>query len=216
MEIDHIFVFSDQEGREADQLVAAGFVEGSSRVHPAQGTRNRKFYFDNFFLELLWVYNEAEIKRSAAAAVQQLWQRSQHQSNGQSPYGLCLQNAKETDDLFKNSDSYQADYFPAGMQIDTLPHLGSPQLPWTFRLPFRDAAPKSDEARAHPNGVRRLSKATFVLPSENAQHAFLQQFEEASNIDFQLSDNVGLLLEFDEQRQGILLPMSSLGVLLLF
>ncbi|MEL6846826.1 MAG: VOC family protein, partial [Bacteroidota bacterium] len=93
MLIDHIFIFSDTEGSEADLLVKAGFAEGSSRIHPGQGTRNRKFYFDNFFLELLWVHDEEEIKRSAKRAHQQLWQRSQHKELGLSPLGLCLQNA---------------------------------------------------------------------------------------------------------------------------
>ncbi|MEM6346899.1 MAG: VOC family protein [Bacteroidota bacterium] len=215
MEIDHIFIFSDQEGREADQLVEAGFWEGSSRVHPGQGTRNRKFYFDNFFLELLWVHDKAEIERSATAAVQQLGQRSQHAQNGQSPYGLCLKNAKSSDPVFVKSDFYQPDYFPEGWPIATLPHLDAPQLPWTFRLPFRNALPRPDEPREHHNGVRRLTKATFLLPAENAQHAFLQHFEQDPLVNFETANQLGLILEFDDKRLGKEITMSSLGLSLL-
>lgn len=48
MEVDHIFIFSNNQGREADELINFGLTEGSNRVHPGQGTRNRKFYFEIF------------------------------------------------------------------------------------------------------------------------------------------------------------------------
>ena len=62
MGIDHIFIFSNNNGKEADKLVEFGLTEGSSRIHPGQGTTNRKFYFENFFLEVLWVIDETEIR----------------------------------------------------------------------------------------------------------------------------------------------------------
>lgn len=50
MEVDHLFVFSNRQGREADELVAFGLAEGSNRIHLGQGTCNRKLYFENRFL----------------------------------------------------------------------------------------------------------------------------------------------------------------------
>ncbi|MFK7787387.1 MAG: hypothetical protein AB8B56_19845 [Crocinitomicaceae bacterium] len=38
MEVDHIFIFLDNQGKEADELLEFGFTEGSSRRHPGQGT----------------------------------------------------------------------------------------------------------------------------------------------------------------------------------
>ena len=55
MEINHIILFSKMQGQEADELHNFGLTEGSHRIHPGQGTRNRKFYFANFFLEIVWV-----------------------------------------------------------------------------------------------------------------------------------------------------------------
>jgi hypothetical protein len=66
MQVDHIFIFSNNQGREADQLVEFGLMEGSNRIHKGQGTTNCKFYFENFFLEILWVINEEEINQSPA------------------------------------------------------------------------------------------------------------------------------------------------------
>ncbi|MEL7250946.1 MAG: hypothetical protein AAFO03_21130 [Bacteroidota bacterium] len=61
MNIDHIFIFTNDKGKIADEMVTFGLTEGSSRVHLGQGTTNRKFYFDHFFLEVLWVHDEVEL-----------------------------------------------------------------------------------------------------------------------------------------------------------
>jgi hypothetical protein len=41
MSIDHLFICTDVGAIVADRLVALGLVEGSSNVHPGQGTTNR-------------------------------------------------------------------------------------------------------------------------------------------------------------------------------
>ena len=33
MEVDHIFIFSDNQGKEAQELIDFGFTEGDSRIH---------------------------------------------------------------------------------------------------------------------------------------------------------------------------------------
>lgn len=70
MEIDHIFIFSKNEGKEADNLVEFGLEEGSHRIHKGQGTANRKFYFENFFLEILWVIDEEEVNQTPTLETQ--------------------------------------------------------------------------------------------------------------------------------------------------
>jgi hypothetical protein len=60
MEIDHIFICAQPGAPEAEALVRFGLVEGSGNTHPGQGTANRRFFFDNAFIELLWLVNAAE------------------------------------------------------------------------------------------------------------------------------------------------------------
>jgi hypothetical protein len=54
VELDHVFVCTALDAREADLLVAFGLAEGTLNTHPGQGTANRRFYFRNALLELGW------------------------------------------------------------------------------------------------------------------------------------------------------------------
>ncbi len=201
MEVDHIFIFSRNNGEEADDLVDFGLMEGSSRVHPGQGTRNRKFYFGNFFLEVLWVEKESEI-RSDLTAPTKLWERSQFEKNGCSPYGLCLVNSTSTDRLFKRSKIYQPDYFPEGMSIDIITNEQHPNLPWTFRLPYRGEKKASNEPIEHPNGMKKLTLVELEAPVNNEEKEFKNYFHSSKTIEFKDGNRTYLTLEFDKESQG--------------
>lgn len=198
---DHIFIFSKKQGAEADQLANFGWTEGSSRRHVGQGTINRKFYFDNFFLEILWVIEEEEIKNKNTALTT-LWQRSQFLHNGYSPFGLCLVNNEASDDLFHECEAYQPDYFSQGMIIDVLPKGQTPYLPWTFRLPFRTDQKEKKESTIHLNGIQQLTKVTFGIPKIEKENTFMDCFAQSGTINFTAAPVLNLQLEFDQQRQG--------------
>ena len=199
MEIDHLFVFSDNDGREADELVALGFTEGSSRVHPGQGTVNRKFYVENGFVEILWIHNEEETKSDPVRRVN-LWERSQHKETGVSPFGLCLVNDNTTDALFADCKKYQPAYFPEGMTIDVIADTDQSYWPWTFRLPYRGRKPSNEPIR-HANGIRRLTRATFEVPTTNLESRFTAFFQEEDSIRFTSGEAYHLTVEFDHHQQ---------------
>jgi len=155
MDIDHIFIFTDDNGKIADDLVQFGLTEGSSRIHVGQGTTNRKFYFDNFFLEVLWVHNEKELKSDITKQTG-LWQRADLNSTN-SPFGLCVVNTAETINLFENAFKYQPAYFPVGLNIDILKNEQNLNLPWTFRLPFKGQKKNKTEPTEHKCRLKKLT-----------------------------------------------------------
>ena len=197
---DHIFIFTNDRGKIADQLVEFGLSEGSNRVHTGQGTTNRKFYFDNFFLEILWVHDEAEINSELIKPIG-LWQRANYLSNDFSRFGLCIVNTEETDRLFENAYRYQPTYFPEGMTIDILKNEHQPTFPWTFRLPFKGQNQHEIEPINHKNGIKKLTKVDFYISSTDDVH-FMQAFENDRFINFMKSDRTWLKLTFDEGIQG--------------
>jgi hypothetical protein len=201
MEVDHIFIFSDNEGKEAQELIDFGFTEGSSRVHTGQGTVNRKFYFENFFLEILWVINESEIKSDLVSPTK-LWERSNFSKNGSSPFGLCLVNTEDTDILFENNLKYQPDYFPKGLEIEILTNENTTDLPWTFRLPFKGEKKKTTESTVHKNGILELTKVEFGIPILDQNEDYLLNFKGEKSITFQQHSTHNLTLVFDNNRSN--------------
>lgn len=195
MDIDHIFIFTDSKGKVADRLVSFGLTEGSSRVHKGQGTTNRKFYFENFFLEILWVYDEDELKSDLVKPTG-LWQRANYQTNNFSPFGLCIVNTHETDNLFEKSLNYQPDYFPPGLSIDILSNEDIPDLPWIFRLPFKGTKKNEVEPTEHTNGIKKLTKAQFTYKNSSAG-SFVDRFKNESKIKFVKDQDLKLVLTFD-------------------
>lgn len=211
LEVDHIFLFSSSGGEEANELTDFGFVEGSSRVHVGQGTTNRKFYFDNFFIEILWVTSEREI-RSVSSSITQLWERSQFRKNGNSPFGLCLVNSRDTDEMFRDSKRYQPAYFPRDMSIDIITHEQAPQLPWTFRLPHTVGVRPHDEPTTHANGIKRLTHTLFEVNTDVCYSDFTHYINRSASIRLVSSDRTHLILEFDSHVQGKLKEFSNLGL----
>jgi hypothetical protein len=210
MDIDHIFIFTESKGKAADQLVSFGLTEGSSRIHKGQGTTNRKFYFENFFLEILWVHDENEMKSDLVKPTG-LWQRANYKTNNSSPFGLCIVNTDETDSLFEKSLKYQPEYFPWGLSIDILTNENQPELPWTFRLPFKELKKNEVEPIVHANGIKRLTKAQFVCGNLRAG-SFIESFKNESKIEFIEGSDLKLLLTFDDNIQRQQMQIQELNL----
>jgi len=200
MKIDHIFIFTDDNGKVADELIEFGLTEGSNRIHVGQGTTNRNFYFDNFFLEILWVHNETEIK-SELIKPTGLWQRADFKSNKFSPFGLCVANNDETEQPFADAFKYQPDYFPQGLTIDILKNDVHPDFLWTFQLPFKGQKKHENEPTNHKNGLAFLTNATFEYQN-SADNNFLDNFKNDESIEFTKTLRNWLNLTFDNGKQG--------------
>ncbi|MFY0685664.1 MAG: VOC family protein [Cyclobacteriaceae bacterium] len=212
MQIDHIFIFSSEQGREADELIQFGLVEGSNRIHPGQGTRNRKFYFKNFFLELVWVSNENEIK-SPATAPTRLWERANYKINGYSPFGLCMEPTDDVEELFEGCLKYSPDYISDEQTFEIITQENSPQLPWACRVPH---ASEFDKLTDHPNGLQKLSKVTFGVKGAFRPNRFTEVLSSKALIEFENNDDHCLTLEFDEHRTGQTKHFDSLPLVIVY
>ena len=201
MDIDHIFIFTDTNGKIADELISFGLTANESRVHQGQGTTNRTFSFENFFLEIAWVHNEKEIK-SDLVKPSGLWQRAEYFKNNYSPFGLIIINNEESDRLFENAYKYQPEYFPTGMAFDILQNDNRPDLPWTCRMPFKREKHLEVVEVNHTNKINSLSSATFEYTGSGGEN-FLDQFKKEKRIQFIKSDKTWLTLAFDNGKQAL-------------
>ncbi len=195
MEIDHIFIFLSPKGEEVDDLVRFGLNEGSGRSHPGIGTRNRRVFFENFYLEFLWVENEAEAKSLQDLGI---WERSKFRDSDYSPFGLCLNNTANTDSIFEDSLKFHPDFLPKGNVVDI---ITNEKMPWIFRFPPKRQKKNSAEPRVHQNGIKSLTRAVFNLQRKDFKE-ILDAIEGESIIEFRESLENLLVLEFDNNQQG--------------
>jgi hypothetical protein len=92
VELDHVFICVNRGAPEAERLVRFGLCEGASNVHPGQGTANRRFFFRNAMLELLWVENPLDAQ-SEQTGPTQLWERWSGRQTGACPFGIIVRPA---------------------------------------------------------------------------------------------------------------------------
>jgi glyoxalase-like protein len=165
LEFDHIFICCSPGAPEGDALVRLGFIEGSPNTHPGQGTANRRFFFDNAFVELLWVSDPAEV-RSEQTRRTKLWERWSQRASGACPFGI----------VFRPKDGHAApapfatwkycpNYLPSGLAIEfaeDIP-LDEPELVY---LPFiQRSGPPAHEPTKHALPIRQVCGIEIGLPS---------------------------------------------------
>ncbi len=143
-EFDHAFVFVGAGAPDADILAAAGLVEGAPNIHLGQGTQNRRFFFQNGMIELLWVHSEEEA-RSTPIARTRLLERFHYKLTGACPFGIGLSRTKgEMKNSPFNTWSYHPPYLPDGVKIAVADVSQSPEKLFAFVVPGAGSRPKWD------------------------------------------------------------------------
>jgi hypothetical protein len=153
-ELDHLLVWVDVGGPEAERLAAFGLAEGASNTHPGQGTACRRFFFGNAYLELAWVHDPAEAQ-GEPSGLTQIWPRWAGRRTGASPFGLGLRPAQAgASGVPFPAWKYRPAYLPMHLAIHVgqdVPmsepfwfHLGFGRRPddprWPTRQPLEHAA----------------------------------------------------------------------------
>jgi Glyoxalase-like domain len=117
LELDHIFICCAPGAPEADALLRLRLLEGSPNNHPGQGTENRRFFFKNAFLELLWVSNPKETQNPRTRRTR-LWERWSQRATGTCPFGIAFRPAGPTvDEPPFPTWRYTPAYLPEGLSI---------------------------------------------------------------------------------------------------
>jgi Glyoxalase-like domain len=185
MEIDHIFVFVDQQGPELQRLAAAGLVETYRRQHPGQGTANACFCFDNIFVELLWLTSAAEaasdpIKRTL------LLERSRWRDNGACPFGIAWRAADgQTGSPFPTWP-FRPPYLPPDRAIDVALDSDDPRQPMMFTFPGTQAPSSWPDARKgqlqRAAGLASICRIALTLPPDVQPSGSLNELARRTNL----------------------------------
>lgn len=207
MNIDHVFVFTNNPSQIANSLIKLGLVEGSPNRHAGQGTACRRFFFHNFYLELPWVVDEEEA-RSSDMARANLWERSNPDKSGHCPFGVCFRRDKKDATgsvLFSEAWRYYSPFLPEG-QFANIADTRHPHEPLLFEMPFFNLAPadypdSKQEPLSHPAGLKELTRITIHLPnvSTGISESLLQAIRKG-DLEVLDSRHYHMELEFDGGR----------------
>ena len=214
LNIDHIFVCSAFGAPEAEALLDAGFVEGSSNIHPGQGTSNRRFFFEHGFLELLWVHDEDEA-RSALTAQTRLWERWSQRGRPANPFGICFSSPSASmQSLPFKTWPYQPAYLSCDKRIyfaDSVA-LSEPELfalSWPQLPAFAAAQPK-----AHRSSIKAMRAVSVGLVDVDNLSAPVRVARDAGLVRIHQSSTPELLIEFSSAKP-VDVHLAALGITLL-
>lgn len=158
--LDHVFVAVDDPGAGADALSAAGFREGPSRDHPGQGTASRGVFFENAYLELIWLTDATDAASEPTRRTRLLERTSG--ARGACPFGIALRGGGgEPPPMPFATWAYRPQYVPEGTAIPVGVNSEVPGEPLLFVLPWRTEA--AWPAPEHPNGARRITGVRLEL-----------------------------------------------------
>jgi hypothetical protein len=203
-ELDHLFICTSIGAVAADRLIQFGLTEGPPNAHAGQGTANRRFFFGNAFLELLWVHDPAEAQ-SEATRPTHLWSRWAGRDGRTCPFGLCLRSTgNDFKPLFPTWD-YRPRYLPQPLSIgigrnaDVLEELFLCYLTFAQRP---DSYPVSRRPPlGHAAGVREITGVEIVAPPGNGYSSELQAVIDAGLVKMRVGAGHLLEIAFDGESQ---------------
>lgn len=205
VELDHLFLLTDIGAPAADALVAFGFVEGSSNTHPGQGTANRRFFFHNVMVELLWVDNPAEAQSEPIRRTR-LWERWRDRDRI-CPFGICLRPSNASDDTVAFSSwKYHPPYLPETLSIAVGSNSDMLTEPMLFQIPFGkrpdQAQPEKAQPLEHPIGLREITRVEVISPVIANSSAEFQAVLDTQQVQRSIGSDYCIELGFDGEVQG--------------
>jgi hypothetical protein len=172
LEVDHLVIYVSEGSTSVSVLQEFGLHCSSRRVQrPEQGTASQIIFFENAYLELIWVEDERAVEEYAARTGFDILKRTRWQQTRASPFGVGLRCESGTVD--------QKQYWAEWMRSHTYINLAAENLarveePLCFVIPDSIALTTwldcSIEAHqqliSHPLGVRTLTGIKITLNSD--------------------------------------------------
>lgn len=205
-EFDHLFICTDIGACEADRLVSFGLVEGTSNTHPGQGTANRRFFFRNAMLELLWVHDTEEAK-SEPVRPTRLWERWTNRKDGACPFGVCLRPAtSDGDTVAFSSWAYRPPYLPETLSIAVATNSDLLTEPMLFQIPFGKRPDQYPTEKAQPLkhhvSLREITRVELVSPTADNPSLEFQAAIDTNQVNLRGGAEYYVKLGFDGEVQG--------------
>jgi hypothetical protein len=202
-ELDHILICTDIGAPAADRLRSFGLTEGTSNVHPGQGTTNRRFFFHNAMLELLWVHHPEEAQ-SAVTRPTRLWERWDGRHGDALPFGICLRPRQPTAALPFAAWPYTPSYLPSPWVIHIADNASILTEPMLFYVAFGHRPDQADTPSPldHAIGFREMTSLRLQRPQAMSLSAALRAVVEMEVLTVNTGGPALMEIGFDGEASG--------------
>jgi hypothetical protein len=197
--LDHVFVAASRDAPEMELVRDAGFIEGPAHEHPGQGTASKGVFFENAYLELIWL-TDPTVAAAPPVARTGLAHRTDP-GHASCPLGFGLRS--EHDPMpappFEVWE-YAPPYLPQGSAFQMAANSEVLSEPLIFVLPW--SRTPSWEVPDHPNGARRMTSVHFG-PCPEGRSTVLSTFLDLGLVSCTPATAPLLRIELDVGRQGV-------------
>lgn len=214
--IDHIFIWSPDNGKEIELFKDAGFTSIISGSHEGQGTAGEYIFFLNFYIELLFISNNEQAENKFIAFAENYKERIDWRNTNASPFGLGVKlKPYEKGDIPFDFSEYKASWIKEDSII--LPVENNDlKNPFIFLVPpymefpnynsleemQKDDKPESfKQNHIHPNKVEQLSALKLTTTVDTASSSVQTKLMQ-DGINIEVGNKTLLELEFDFHRQN--------------
>jgi len=166
LELHHFFILVEPGGKVAELLAAIGMQEGTRNTHEGQGTSNRRFFFSNGALELLWIHSDKEAMQGPG---QGMLLAERAKGKKASPFGVIF-NRKDDIDLempFRGW-KYKPDYFQSPWAFHIGDNSNNTVEPLCVYMPFVE--PGMQKGSDENVLFNTISKVIVYTPSKSLSH----------------------------------------------
>lgn len=192
LELHHVFILVEPDAEVADRLVSIGMDEAKPNTHPGQGSANRRFFFSNGALELLYIHDEEEAN-SGPGRNMQLLNRANNSIN--SPFGVILSRKNNSIiDMPFEGWTYKPDYFDKWSF-----HIGDNLLtePLCIYMPFID--PGTLDKKTEGGAFKSISQVNVQAPMSELS-SVLKIVNAADRINISPGEQHLMEIVFDNQQ----------------
>jgi hypothetical protein len=162
IELDHFFILTDSAAPGAKLLTNIGMTEGTANDHPGQGTSNRRFFFADSMLELLYVRDAREATNGPGHRLH-LAERLADETA--SPFGLVFRASDDSTSTPFSGWRYYPEYLDADQYFYVGENSDHIEEPLCIYLPatFSQAKKSSKTGR-----FDRVTEVRICFPSRRA------------------------------------------------
>jgi hypothetical protein len=224
-EIDHIFFFSEGFAPELSYLEQQGFLRWPfDTSHNGQGTTGRYVYFDNFYIEFLWVDDADAASANTDGTVTNFNDRNRWSSDASvSPFGIGLRDNQEGTPRGFETSEYSAEWMGGEFVLSPTGSAQDLAEPWSFFMPRdmlsnpRDSfGGRSASRLEHSSGARLLTGMTLVLPAGQQPSSTLQALAADGLVSIIEGEEHRIELTLDYGEQGITTDLRERGIPIVF